>query len=159
MPSTTAAEDREWERMKKERGTGTRAQCVMRNTRRLRDEAEISTAELKEFLQLKVVAKPESILSRDNQNEAAHTLPVEIMAYHLQRLFRAIPDGKAEAVLEKVFMWICGKSWEEAIVWQDSRVISREGLEGPRGMERVPGKETEFSGFFQDDNVQVGRFF
>lgn len=77
-------------------------------------------------------------------------------------MFRANPDQKAEAVLKKIFMWLCEKGWEETIIVQDNRVIRREGManDGFRGMERVSEKESEFSQFFEDDDDEkVGPFF
>lgn len=164
LPFTTPAENRAWERKKRERGAGTRSECVVSSTKRLKDEAHISLSELQNFLQLKAVVNPESIFQRDNQNEAAHSLPVAIMAFRLQRLFRARPDEKAAEVLEKIFVWLCQKGWEEAIVEEDMRVIKREGVikEDPCGLERVTLKDSEFSAFYDAENdkeEEVGSFF
>jgi hypothetical protein len=157
--SITTEENEQWEKLKKERGTGTRSQCVWRNTKRLRDEAKITLSDLKEFLQLKNVVKSEGTLSRD---EAAHSLTVGMMAYNLQRAFRADPNEKAEAVLEKVFIWLCGKNWEDAINGEDSRLIIREGVGAVRSSlwKTVDNKNSEFNEFFQvSDAEEVGRFF
>jgi hypothetical protein len=146
--SITPEEKEQWEKLKKERGTGTRSECVWRNIKRLRDEAKITLSDLKEFLQLKNVVKSEGTLSRD---EAAHSLTVGMMAYNLQRAFRADPNEKAEAVLEKVFIWLCGRNWEDAINGEDTRLITREGVGAVRSSlwKTVDEKNSEFNEFFK----------
>lgn len=147
IPWTTPEENEAWDRLKKERGGGTRVQCIKNSTKKLKEEAKITWPELQEFLQLPVVAKPDSVFARSSQNQAAHSLPVCIMALHLQRLFRAQPDAKAEKVLEKIFVWLCSVGWEEAIVKEDGRIIRVEGVgQAVGGLGRVPFADGEFSG-------------
>lgn len=91
-----------------EEATGRRCESTMcdEEYQETDEEVDISVSELREFLKLKAIAKSESLFNRDMQNEAAHTLPVDvILACHLPRLFRAIPDDKAEAVWKQ---FLCG---------------------------------------------------
>jgi hypothetical protein len=53
---------------------GLKVQCVFRNTERLKQEAEIYPAELRQFMRLSIVANPDSMLNRNVQNDAAHML-------------------------------------------------------------------------------------
>lgn len=105
--------------------------------------ARITAPELRAFLG---TVNPDSILRRDDQNQVAHFLIVGMMAYHLQRCFRADPDGFTERVLQKVFVWLCSKNWEMAIEERDERVISHEGVGEvkPSTWEWVDGEESEF---------------
>ena len=124
----TAAEIAEWDRLKRERGTGSKAQCVFRNAPGLQREADLSKAELQLFMRLSSVSNPDVMLGRNAQNQAAHTLTVGLMAYQLQRAFRAFPDPDKELIMEKIFFWTCGKEIQVAIDDQDERFVTRDGI-------------------------------
>lgn len=97
-------------------------------------------------MRLKIIDEPETMLSRDAQNEAAHCLTVGLMAYQLQRAFRADPDQTSEAIIEKIFEWLCGKSIGTALKEKDTRLMTREGVGSVRSglWEQGTGKRTEF---------------
>lgn len=147
----TCGKTREGEQLEKEPDTGSRAEFVKRSIKRLQDEAQITLSELRTFLQLEVVATPEAVLSRDPYHAASHSLPVDVMAFTFQWLFRVSPDEQAQAVLEKVFVWICSKGWEQAAIEEDKRVIRREGVDMVEsgGLIRIPGIDTEFREIFE----------
>ena len=151
-PSIPAARHAQGEQPKNEPDAGSRAECVKRNIKRLQDEAQITSPELQTFLQLEVVATPEVVTNQDPSYRAVHFLQVDIMAIVLQLLFRACPDEPAKAVLEKVFVWICGKDWEQAIIDKDMRAIRREGVGRVKseGLGRIPGIDTEFREIFEN---------
>lgn len=90
----TETENQEWRQLPQDRGNGTRVQCVFHNADRLRNEADLSMSELRIFMNMKVAVNPERMLLRSEQNKAAHSLSVGLMAYQLQRVFRASPDSE-----------------------------------------------------------------
>lgn len=151
-PSIPAARQAQGWQPKNEPDAGSRAECVKRNIRRLQDEAQITFSELQTFLQLEVVATPDVVPNHDLYYRTVQFLPVDVMAIVLQMLFKACRDEPAKAVLEKVFVWLCGKDWEQAIVEKDMRVIRREGVDvvEREGLERIPGIDTEFREFFEN---------
>lgn len=70
-------------------------------------------------------------MERENQNDVAHSLTVGMMAYHLQRAFRAYPDDKGQSIIERIFVWICGKSIQQAIDDKDDRTVNTNGVSDP----------------------------
>lgn len=151
LPSTPVARHTQGERPEKEPDPRSRVECVKRNIKRLHDEAQITVSELRTFLQLEVVATPEVVLNREPYYRAAYILPVNVMAIVLQMLFGACPDEPAEAVVEKVFVWLCGKGWEQAVIEKDKRLIRREGVGMSEfgGLGRISGIDTEFRQIFE----------
>ena len=141
-----AVENTPWQNQGAELRTGTKAQCVFRNLDRLSLEAEITPAEMRFFMSLSIAINPDGMLICSNQNQAASSLTVGVMAHQLQRLFRASPDPAGEKVMRKIFQWICGKPIKSAINDRDNRLITKEGLQGPESSiwERVASWPTEF---------------
>ena len=141
-----AAENAAWQNQGAELRMSSKAQCVFRNLDRLNLEAEITQAELRFFMSLSVVTNPDNMLICNYQNEATYSLTVGLMAYQLQRLFRASPDPAGEKVMRKIFQWICGKPIKSAINDRDNRLITKEGIQGPESSvwERVTSWPTEF---------------
>ena len=72
-----------------------------RNIQRLKQEADWNPSDLYEFIELAIVADPESMLGPAVQDDAAHRLTVWLMAYQLRRAFRAFPDPVGEVIIEK----------------------------------------------------------
>lgn len=142
----TAAENAAWQYQAAELRTGSKAQCIHRNLDRLELEAEITSAELRFFMSLSVATSPDSMLICNNQNQAAHSLTVGLMAYQLQRVFRASPDPAGEKIMRKIFQWICGKPIKSAINDRDNRLITKEGVQGPESSiwQRMASGPTEF---------------
>lgn len=68
------------------------------------------------------------MLNREEQNKAAHTSTVGMIAYQLQRAFRAYPDAEGQSIIEKIFVWICGKSLQAAIDDRDDRTVNTNGV-------------------------------
>lgn len=99
----TETKNQEWGQLPQDRGNGTREQCVFHNADRLRNEVDLSMSELRTFMNMKVAVNPESMLLRSEQNKTAPSLPVGLMAYQLQRVFKANLDSNEKTVLRKIF--------------------------------------------------------
>ena len=100
------------------------------------------------------------MLERQNQNDAAHSSTVGMMAYQLQRAFRAYPDDKGQSIIERIFAWVCGKPVQQAIVDKDDRTINIEGVSDskPAFWSEETQEETERQELFEAGE-EVGSFF
>ena len=105
-----------------------KAQCVYRNIKRLEDEAQISSQDMRKFMRLSIVANPESMLGRHTEDEFPRTSTVSYMASHLHQTFSAYPNPEIESVIYKIYSWVCGKSIQTALNDEDDRLITGNGI-------------------------------
>lgn len=127
--------------------TKLRSQCVNENMRRLDDEAYMCGTELRVFLKLGFVGQPEETLRLEVPVEAAESLFVSNMANSLQTLFKMWRKPYLENVCEKVFKWLCGKNWEQAIAESDLRMIRREGVSAKKSLSVGINRENPVQAF------------
>ncbi len=158
-PVTTAEEDAQWETVKATRGSGSRAQCVFKFVKQLRQEAALTPEELRRFMRLKAVNEQESMLSREAQNQVAHSLTVGLMAYQLRRAFRANPNEAGELIISKIFSWLCKTTIEAAIRERDIRVITKEGVGAARSTFWAEKGSGEFDELLSQHGEEIGSFF
>ncbi len=130
-PWLNATMNEQWKKLKKERNTRIRSQCVWRNIKRLRDEGKIILSNLKVFLQLKNEIKSKEMLNRDAQIEIAHLLTIDMMAYNLHRAFKIDLNEKTKAVFKKSFIWFCEETVRTQLT-RENRLIIREEVETVR---------------------------
>lgn len=154
-------EQEELENLKQNRAHNAKLFCVFRNAKRLLNEAQITKEDLQLLMRLSIVVKPVRLLDRLDQNHAAHTSEVGLMAYQLQRAFRAYPNQDGERVIGKVFSWICGKSIQAALDDQDERLLTRTAVydsERQFWLEEI-GIDIDTLYDDSDEGEEVGRFF
>lgn len=116
------------EREKQEPKAESKAQCVLRNAKRLKDEAQINMQEMEKFMRLTIVANPVKMLGIHTEDDFPRTSTVTYMAAHLQQTFRAYPNPDMECIIYKIYAWVCGKSIETALKDEDDRFITGNGV-------------------------------
>lgn len=154
--STIAAETAQKEHPEKQFSTGSRSECVQRSIKRLHDEAEIALPELREFLRWELIATPKAFRSQNPYRNAFLSIHVDLLAKIFKLLFRASPNERAEAVCRKVFVWLCGKSWEQAITDEDKRFIKQEGVDMVKSgvLKSMQGIDTLFRELFEESEEE-----